>query len=114
MPLMRCPFGRGLYTRDGVTYVDNGAGEVEVADIHVLEALGAGWTLVTVAEPSAAEEPRTEAPPEPQEAPRPEPGHDAEADRPAPRSEPEPHRETLHLGHQQPRSGSAPASGRQR
>src|SRR5215472_11444169 len=53
MPLMRCPTGRGLYTRDSRTYLDDGSGEIMVAEEHVAEAVAAGWQLAWQAPPLA-------------------------------------------------------------
>ena len=46
MPLMRPPQpGRGIYTRDSTTYLDDGSGEVMIAEEHVAEAIACEWQM---------------------------------------------------------------------
>jgi hypothetical protein len=100
MPLMRCRPGAGLWTRDSTSYQDGGTGEVMVTDIHVAEAIVAGWTLIAEApalgervdrlptEHPPAHEPPAHEPP----ASEPERSHDTTA----PHAASEPHTTPAH------------------
>jgi hypothetical protein len=92
MPLMKCPPGAGIWTRDSTEYRDDGTGEVMVAEAHRAEAILAGWTLVETLGPEHAGPPVDEEqlgiePVQPVEPTAPgEPGHPTETS-PAPSSD---------------------------
>jgi hypothetical protein len=105
MPLMRCPLGAGLWTRDSTEYRDQGTGEVMVAEVHRAEAILAGWTLAGIPSteqplpPADAERERGTEPVQAAEPTAPsEPGHPTEtspaslSDRPREAPSPPPHR----------------------